>query len=244
MGVLDDFNEFQSVSQPVEFLAGDASVDVLDAVACWLDPADVGCDVTDPITGIDSSTTETHIVNRYVRAGTCAGCHLVSSQTSQRAVAPGILWPRAGSFVHVAGSSGNLSPALHGTFLPTRNEQLLDQFASASPGDLNFDGIVDTGDLIEVLVHWSTDDADADANCDGVVSTMDLIEVLAGWSPPPSLRSAGPESGLDSIVDDLRSAETQRSLKTGLVTLREEQAALRDAEAALPGRDGQIRPPH
>ncbi len=244
VGVLDDFNEFQSVSQPVEFLATDASSDVLDAVACWLDDSLDGCDIADPISGIDPDTSATHIVNRYVRAGTCAGCHLVSSQTAQRAVAPGVLWPRAGSFVHVSGSTGNLSRALHGTFLPTRSEAMLDQFAAANPGDVNFDGVVNASDLIEVLAHWSTDDEDADANCDGTVSANDLLAVLAGWSRSSTARLAAPDADLQRILVDVRAARTKRERQAALVLLRAEQGALRDAEAAIPGRDGRMRPQH
>lgn len=244
VGVLDEFNEFQSVSQPVEFLLDDASEALLDAVSCWLAPDTDGCAIVDPVDGLAPGLTADHVVNRYVRAGSCAGCHQVGASDAQRAVAPGVLWPRAGSFVHVSGASGNLSPALHGSFLPVRSERLLDRFAEASPGDVNFDGIVNAMDLIMVLGDWSTDAEGADANCDGTVNTMDLLEVLAGWSSPVTGRLADPSARLHRLERDARMARSPLERRRALQALREEQTALRATEAAVPGSDGRVRPPH
>lgn len=49
-------------------------------------------------------------------------------------------------------------------------------------GDLNFDGVVGSGDLMEVLASWGKcTGCDADLNDDGQVDQGDLTEILAGW---------------------------------------------------------------
>lgn len=50
------------------------------------------------------------------------------------------------------------------------------------PADLDGDGNVSTGDLLELLSQWGTDGS-ADIDGDGVVSTSDLLILLANWGP-------------------------------------------------------------
>lgn len=49
--------------------------------------------------------------------------------------------------------------------------------------DLNGDGLVDAGDLAELLAAWGTADARVDLDGDGTVTAADLSICLAAWGP-------------------------------------------------------------
>lgn len=71
------------------------------------------------LTRIGSSLTPTNIVDRATTQS-CAGCHNLSNN---KALGGGLTWPPSLSFFHV-NSSGQLSSALTGTFLPHRKNVL------------------------------------------------------------------------------------------------------------------------
>jgi hypothetical protein len=53
------------------------------------------------------------------------------------------------------------------------------------PGDVNLDSIVNTVDLLALIIAWgpvAPGDPPADFNRDGVVNTIDLIELLQAWT--------------------------------------------------------------
>jgi hypothetical protein len=47
--------------------------------------------------------------------------------------------------------------------------------------DVNGDGCVDVGDLVEVIVNWGQGGPYADVNCDGFVDVGDLVAVILAW---------------------------------------------------------------
>jgi hypothetical protein len=49
-------------------------------------------------------------------------------------------------------------------------------------GDINFDGVVDVLDFLELLAHWGGAGGPADVNDDGVVNILDFLLVLANWT--------------------------------------------------------------
>jgi hypothetical protein len=56
------------------------------------------------------------------------------------------------------------------------------------PGDANADGVVNTQDLVLVVLSWGAcppppEFCFADLNCDGVVNVLDLVETVINWSP-------------------------------------------------------------
>ena len=53
------------------------------------------------------------------------------------------------------------------------------------PEDVNQDGTVDVGDLLEVIGSWGTCPplCAADVNHDGVVDVGDMLAVIAAWGP-------------------------------------------------------------
>lgn len=52
----------------------------------------------------------------------------------------------------------------------------------ADPADINGDGVVDVGDLLDLLAAWGEDDADADIDGNGVVDVSDLLVLLGAWN--------------------------------------------------------------
>ena len=62
-------------------------------------------------------------------------------------------------------------------------DQICAQEANAAccPGDLNGDGVINGGDLGQLLAAWGTNDAAADLDCSGTVDGGDLGLLLAGW---------------------------------------------------------------
>ncbi len=60
-------------------------------------------------------------------------------------------------------------------------------FDAADAGDVNGDGQVNVGDLIQIIVNWGPcsdgcPGCPADLNLDGIVNVSDLIEVIVNWS--------------------------------------------------------------
>jgi len=51
-----------------------------------------------------------------------------------------------------------------------------------TPGDIDYDGDVDSSDLLILLAYWGTSYAPADINGDGVVNTADLLILLGNWT--------------------------------------------------------------
>ncbi len=54
-------------------------------------------------------------------------------------------------------------------------------------GDVNLDGVVDIGDLLEVIVGWGLcptppDECNPDVNGDGAVDVQDLVLTVTNWS--------------------------------------------------------------
>ncbi len=66
------------------------------------------------------------------------------------------------------------------------------------PGDLNGDGVVNSGDLDLVRGHWGTTDPAGDANGDGIVNSGDLDIVRANWGA--TLAAAVPEPGAITLL--------------------------------------------
>jgi len=61
---------------------------------------------------------------------------------------------------------------------------LLNAGGRTCPADFDFDGDVDTADLLILLAQWGTDGSNGgDVNGDGEVDTEDLLELLAAWGP-------------------------------------------------------------
>ncbi len=60
-------------------------------------------------------------------------------------------------------------------------------------GDLDFDGIVGSPDLITLLGDWGERGGAADLDQDGVVSTGDLIILLGNWGPTETIGGGFPE---------------------------------------------------
>ena len=52
---------------------------------------------------------------------------------------------------------------------------------STCDADVNGDGTVDVGDLLEIISAWGTNDAAADVNGDGMVNVSDLLIVIDAW---------------------------------------------------------------
>ncbi len=79
--------------------------------------------------------------------------------------------------------------------------RILAVYASAIPGDLNADGIVNSADLDIVRANWgqsASGPASGDANGDGVVGSADLDLVRANWGA--TLPSAVPEPGIPVLL--------------------------------------------
>jgi hypothetical protein len=49
-------------------------------------------------------------------------------------------------------------------------------------GDINFDGVVNVSDFLELLAHWGESGGPADVNNDGVVDVLDFLLLLANWT--------------------------------------------------------------
>jgi len=49
-------------------------------------------------------------------------------------------------------------------------------------GDINFDGVVNVLDFLELLAHWGEPGGPADVNKDGIVNVLDFLLVLANWT--------------------------------------------------------------
>ena len=51
------------------------------------------------------------------------------------------------------------------------------------PGDTNGDGVIDTADLVNVILGWDTDGSgnNSDVNGDGTVDVTDLVVVILAW---------------------------------------------------------------
>jgi hypothetical protein len=60
---------------------------------------------------------------------------------------------------------------------------LVHLFPGVPVGDINFDGVVDVLDFLELLAHWGGAGGPADVNDDGVVNVLDFLLLLANWTP-------------------------------------------------------------
>ena len=49
-------------------------------------------------------------------------------------------------------------------------------------GDINFDGVVNVLDFLELLAHWGEAGGPADVNKDGIVNVLDFLLILANWT--------------------------------------------------------------
>jgi hypothetical protein len=49
-------------------------------------------------------------------------------------------------------------------------------------GDINFDGVVNVSDFLELLAHWGESGGPADVNNDGIVDVLDFLLLLANWT--------------------------------------------------------------
>jgi hypothetical protein len=107
MSTSNVFNELESVSQ---------RDDVRYATVA---NAAIRSDIQAKLTALGSTLTPTNVLERATTQ-TCAGCHQVSNNA---ALGGGRTWPSSLGFVHVD-ESGQLSPALTGTFLPARKAGL------------------------------------------------------------------------------------------------------------------------
>jgi hypothetical protein len=58
--------------------------------------------------------------------------------------------------------------------------------ACADSVDTNGDCMVDVQDLVNVILAWGSDQADADGNDDGVVDVQDLVNIIVEWGPVDS----------------------------------------------------------
>jgi hypothetical protein len=54
---------------------------------------------------------------------------------------------------------------------------------STCDADVNGDGTVDVGDILEMISAWGTDNPAADVNGDGIVDVGDLLVAIDGWGP-------------------------------------------------------------
>lgn len=107
MGVANQFNEWESVSQATNV-----------RYATFADTTIRG-QIQAELTALGSTLTVNNILNRATTQ-TCAGCHQVSVG---QGLGGGLTWPGTLGFVHIDESS-NLSAALTGTFLPHRKTVL------------------------------------------------------------------------------------------------------------------------
>jgi len=118
-------------------------------------------------------------VQAYLRQGLNAGRVLLSVSSLQPAASAG--GPGAGEYAKFfckehplgAGSNGNPNKWARLT-LSVRVITLV--------GDVNFDGVVNTADLTQLLVNFGhAGGGEADLNCDGVVNTSDLTLLLVNF---------------------------------------------------------------
>ncbi|MHC4080049.1 MAG: dockerin type I domain-containing protein [Planctomycetota bacterium] len=59
---------------------------------------------------------------------------------------------------------------------------LIHLYPGVPVGDINFDGVVNVSDFLELLAHWGESGGPADVNNDGVVDVLDFLLVLANWT--------------------------------------------------------------
>ena len=237
----DLFTEFQSSETDTDGFT--VSDDAITRLNCWIDATatDTPCTSITAVPPTDGGalTTE-HLENRYLTAGTCTGCHMVEANAIE--VAPGVAFPPSGHFVHVGGN-GNLSEALHGTFLPGRKSAMLANLAKLPAGDINMDGFVNGQDLGLLFSDWGNEGVGVpgDINCDGILDGVDVGDLLANWTPSaPSGLGASP---LETLQDHWKtSSEKQKSRIQ--VQIQAERDRIRTEAQAAPGLDGQQRPRH
>jgi hypothetical protein len=59
---------------------------------------------------------------------------------------------------------------------------LIHLYPGVPVGDINFDGVVNVLDFLELLAHWGEPGGPADVNNDGIVNVLDFLLVLANWT--------------------------------------------------------------
>lgn len=79
-------------------------------------------------------------------------------------------------------SRGPLIPESFNCFPAVTTEFAIEQIAPCVPGDVTRDGVVNVGDLVAVILAWSSDDHWADVDGSGLVDVADLVAVILGWS--------------------------------------------------------------
>ena len=108
LGNADEYNTFESVSQPEP---GDPTSVLYDQFAS----AALRTSVQNELTAIGSKLTPDNIFARATTQ-TCGGCHEVSNLAN---LGGGVVWPPSLGFVQID-ENANLSQALSGTFIPHR----------------------------------------------------------------------------------------------------------------------------
>ena len=109
----------------------------------------------------------------------------------------------------------------------------------AIPGDVNYDGIVNSQDLALVMANWlksgtGANDPPGDANHDGVVNAQDLAVISAGI-----VSSSGSSLSLSQVPEPTGAALAVAALAGLLLWRRRRSAPCRaDCAAILPRRHG------
>jgi Dockerin type I domain/PEP-CTERM motif len=71
---------------------------------------------------------------------------------------------------------------------------------AVSPGDVNFDGVVDIFDINLVSAHWSESGPVGDANGDGTVDIFDVNLISANWTPSGASTVPEPSTILTTVL--------------------------------------------
>jgi hypothetical protein len=238
--VEEHFEEFQATSHfGGEIVPALVSNEMALRIACWLEGAETeGCE--DIVPAPDTATvTVDHVIERTKRAGTCDGCHRVGSSAE---VAPGIFWPQDRAFMHVT-TTGTLSDALHGTFLPPRSAGLVSMIQGAPVGDVNLDGAVNVNDLLDLIGRYGTANDEFDHDCDGFINVNDLLAVLSNFGSV-GLRMAPPRTArLEAKIADWKTArpKARAAILQDIIAQRETLRALEESQA---GPNGAARRTH
>ncbi len=59
---------------------------------------------------------------------------------------------------------------------------LVHRYPGVPVGDINFDGVVDVLDFLDLLAYWGQSGGPGDVNKDGIVNVLDFLLLLANWT--------------------------------------------------------------